>query len=243
MKKHIQAKYIFKCITEYSTKIWSVVFLFLILLGILLPLGFNYNFHFDILNFKEENKIVEIYTLIWNIIVSLIAVILYLKRNDDDNTDYLVQNIEIIESEAYSKIRTSLINKTPFNRQVESAFLIITKENKSLLEVVNENFGTDFKTTNNLFVLKDFKSLIKDDFAFLPLNYYASENIRVGNEELVFELGLHNHIVNKGLISFYNVRFFVFRPSTDSNPYHRSVSAVFASSELLTKILNQQIKS
>ncbi len=85
MKKPIQAKYIFKSITEYSTKIWSIVFLFLILLGILLPLGFHFNFHFDNLNFKEENKIVEIYTLIWNIIVSLIAVILYLKRND--NTD------------------------------------------------------------------------------------------------------------------------------------------------------------
>ncbi len=100
----------------------------------------------------------------------------------------------------------------------------------------------DFKNTNNLFVLKNFKKIIKDDFAFLPIDYYARENLRIGNEELVFEIGLGNRTINNELITFYNVRFFVFRPSTDSNPYHRSVSVVFASSSPLSKILKHQIK-
>jgi hypothetical protein len=242
MKKPLQLKNIFNNVFQYSTKVWSFIFVLLILVGILLPLGFHFDVRFDLLKFSKENKVVELYTLIWNIIVSLTAVILYLKRNGDDNSDYLVQNIEVVENENYSKIRTSLYNKTSFNRHIESAFLIITPEGKGLLEVVNENFSADFEVTNNFFVLKGFKKVIKDDFAFIPLDYYSQENIHVGNEELVFEIGLDNSKINKDLFKFYNVRFFVFRPSTDSNPYHRSVSAVFASSSSLSKILNNQIK-
>ncbi len=137
MKKPLQLKNIFKNITDYSSKVWSYIFVLFILIGILLPLGLHFDVRFDLLKFTSENKIVELYTLIWNIIVSFVAVILYLKSNSDDNSDYLVQNIEIIENENYAKIRISLINKTPFNREVESAFLIITKEGKGLLEEIN----------------------------------------------------------------------------------------------------------
>ena len=137
MKKPLQLKNIFKNITDYSSKVWSYIFVLFILIGILLPLGLHFDVRFDLLKFTSENKIVELYTLIWNIIVSFVAVILYLKSNSDDNSDYLVQNIEIIENENYAKIRIPLINKTPFNREVESAFLIITKEGKGLLEEIN----------------------------------------------------------------------------------------------------------
>jgi hypothetical protein len=185
----------------------------------------------------KENKIVELYQLILSIIVSITATALFLKKNRDHAADYLIQDLEILEYSCYKKIRTTLVNPTPFDRKIDFAFLIITKEDTDILDEIKNNMNKSFCSTNKLNKLKYHGALINENFAFIPLSYYTSENIKVGNEKLIFEVGIATNFINKSgqnnsevknVSKFYNVRFFVFRPETDLNSYHRSVSAVFA---------------
>ncbi len=75
--------------------------------------------------------------------------------------------------------------------------------------------------------------------AFIPLPFYYSENIRIGNEEPTFELDI-DQFVFRGNINEeeegymtneyklrpdnYSVRFFVF--SSESLHYHRSTQCI-----------------
>jgi hypothetical protein len=221
MKKTLSLNSFVKMLRNNLLSIWAILFL-----TILLGLFFSPLFCWGNLLSNENNKLVELYTLSWSIFVSFVAVILYFRKDKDDFDDYLVQGIEVVEILDYQKIRTTLSNPTPFNRNVEYSCLIVTKEGSNIVQKVNENLHTSFSNTNSFIELKNRNSFFNKDFAFIPLSYYSNENIQVGNESLVFEL-LINCACKAETLSNYNVRFFVFRPKKDSNNYHRSVSAVF----------------
>lgn len=227
MKKPFSFRKSFNKIKENGNSLVLITFLIIVALFFFSPVFF----YWKSICSNIGNKIIELYTLIWSIFVSLAAVILYLKRDKDDSNDYLIQNIEILDVLDYQKIRTSLSNPTPFNREIYFSCLIITKEGADILKEVNDNLKCTFTSTNTFSELRYTHIIINNHFAFIPITYYFEENINVGNEKLLFELMIDSDL-NAQNTNNYNVRFFVFRPKSDSNSYHRSVSAVFKSQNL-----------
>ena len=225
MKKSFSFRLLFRQILHYSKNILGILFILSILALLFSPLYLWGNVSVGI-----KVELIEYYKLGGSILLSIVAVILYLRKDKDNAHDYLIQEIEVFNLVDYQKIRTSVHNMTPFDRTIDAAFLIITKQGTDIISEINNNLKTDFEHTNSLIELKNVNTQIKIDFAFIQLHYYSKENIHVGNEKLTFEIALdHHQEYNKddSGLNFYDVRFFVFRPKTDTNVYHRNVSAVF----------------
>jgi hypothetical protein len=80
------------------------------------------------------------------------------------------------------------------------------------------------------------KTLIKEDFAFIQLPYYYSENIKVGNKYLSYSLGTIHQRLLSNREKIYEVRFFVYRDTKDVNPLHRIVQTCFVSESKLNSL-------
>ena len=186
-------------------------------------------------------------SLLWTIVMAFIALYLYIKNNLDEERNYLELNLNVIAENNYLKIRTEATNSTKFDRDIAFAFLLITKTNSDLLATVNDKFQTNFEKSNDFISLKNNQLFSDNDFAFIPLPYYFSENVHVGNEKLLFEIPLQSSI-NESNLTFFDARFFVFRNANDLNGLHRSVSVSFALSgglkiENIKKSLNSNFKN
>jgi hypothetical protein len=236
MKKPFLLWYSLDGIIKSYSSLMVILFTFLLILLIFSPL-----FIWGNLFSENSNNILGIYSLAWSVLVSFVAVVLYFKKDKDNFDDYLIQNIEIVDVSNYQKIRTSLFNPTPFDREIYFSCLIITKEGADILKEVNSNLRYTFTSTNSFSELLDKNILINNDFAFIPITYYFEENINVGNEKLLFEFLIDSDL-NGQNTNNYNVRFFVFRPKSDSNSYHRSVSAVFKAQNLTMSFSDLFIK-
>lgn len=172
---------------------------------------------------------ISLLSLLWTIVMAFIALYLYTKSNQDEERNFLELNLNIISENNYTKIRTEATNKTKFDREIAFAFLLITKTNSDLLETVNDKFQTNFEKSNDFISLKNNQLFSDNDFAFIPLPYFFSENIQVGNEKLIFEVPMKTSL-NDNNLTFFDARFFVFRNSNDLNGLHRSVSVSFSTS-------------
>lgn len=170
---------------------------------------------------------VELLQLISAIIIAFVGVYLYLHRNRDEELNYLELNLNVIDENGYLKVRTELSNPTNFDRDVYFALLIISKSGEPFLDIINSELQYNFKDTNSLIGLKDKSIYLKENFAFIPLKYYFKENIRVGNEKLIYEVPINSDDIDEDDLSFFDVRFFVFRGQEEINSYHRSVACSF----------------
>lgn len=176
----------------------------------------------SIMNFSLSSfDRVEFYTLVWQIVVGTSALILFGIKILKQKSDYLKLKVEIIERENYHVIRTEASNEINDNKRIYSAFLIVTPVNVDFIASINEKFQTNYNFSNSLSGLKFQNDRIEKDFALIHLPYYSEENLRVGNENLSFEIPYKS--INRGHYRFYNIRFFVFRTKNDVNPYHRVV--------------------
>ena len=170
---------------------------------------------------------VELLQLISAVIIAFVGIYIFLNRNRDEELNYLELGLNVIEENGYLKIRTELSNPTNFDRDVYFALLIISKSSESFLEIINSELQYNFKDTNSLIGLKDRSICLKENFAFIPLEYYFIENVRVGNEKLIYEVPINSDVINKDDMNFFDVRFFVFRDRKELNSYHRSVACSF----------------
>jgi len=170
---------------------------------------------------------VELLQLISAVIIAFVGIYIFLNRNRDEELNYLELNLNVIDENGYLKVRTELSNPTNFDRDVYFALLIISKSSESFLEIINSELQYNFKDTNSLIGLKDRAIYLKENFAFIPLEYYFIENVRVGNEKLIYEVPINSDVIDKDELNFFDVRFFVFRDRKDLNSYHRSVACSF----------------
>lgn len=174
----------------------------------------------------DEKITFDLLQLILTVIIAFVGFYVYLNRNRDEELNYLELGLNVVHEGKYLKVRTSVFNPTPFDREIYFAFLIISKTEESFLDALNKKLDFTFKDTNSLYNLKNKKSMVSNDFAFIPLPYYFEENVQVGNEKLIYEIPLVAIGAN-GNINFFDVRFFVFRNTKDLNQYHRSLSSSF----------------
>ena len=128
--------------------------------------------------------------------------------------------LQITVSSVESIIFTSISNNSFFKRKIETIFIILTKQNSDLLETVNTLFQRDdLKNTNDFYELKDKK--IGKSSAFIPIDFYISENIQIADETLTYSLDLSKYNLENDV---YEVRFFVFPKS--KNKLHRSTQCL-----------------
>lgn len=133
-----------------------------------------------------------------------------------------------IENKNNTTIITLIENSSVKDKKIEFACLIITPHHgneNQLINDINDLKGESrplIKYTNDINNWKDSGMTVSLDYQkqFIPIPFYYSENIRIGNESLQYEVPLMIENLNKGN---YSVRFFVF--STDSH-YHRSTHCI-----------------
>lgn len=199
-----------------------------------------YYFPFEKLN--NEHKL-SVFQLLFTIIAGSWALRLYYIANIKDKDNYLKNYVLVLKDDDCITIKTEVKNETNIDREIYASFLVITKQGSKIVEEVNNNLNQSFNYTNNFSNLKFSKNVINEEFAFIQLPYYYSENVKVGNEDLSYSIGLHANTNTSDSLQIYEVRFFVFRNPKDTNPYHRSVQTTFSLNsklDLLFKDFNKK---
>lgn len=111
--------------------------------------------------------------------------------------------------------------KKIFKKKIENTFIIISPENKDILEIGNMiakklKIAKTIESTNQFKVFKAENPIyINGICAIIPLQYYFSENIRIADETLNYCCSVDKTKFSKGN---YSVRFYIFRKCR----YHRS---------------------
>ncbi len=180
------------------------------------------------LNINVTNNLsVELLELISTIIIAFVGIYIYLNRNRDEELNYLELNLNVIDENGYLKLRTEVTNPTRFDREIYFACLIVNRSELSFLDILNEKMDTKINDPNSIYKLNGNPLKISRDFAFIPLKYYYEENVRVGNEKLIYEVPIKSNNNTEDNLNFFDVRFFVFRGQEEINSYHRSVVCSF----------------
>jgi len=192
-----------------------------------------YYIPFDLLNNQDRLMVLQ---LLFIAVGGGWALCLYYIANIKDKGNYLKTYVSIGIDGDFISIKTEIKNETNIDREIYASFLIITKQGSNIVDEMNINLNQNLEFTNNFSNLKFTENKIDDDFAFIQLPYYYSENVKVGNEDLSFSVGSVFKSQNSEQSEVYEVRFFVFRNPKDNNPYHRSVQTVFSSDIKLNKL-------
>ncbi|MBP6024071.1 hypothetical protein [Ferruginibacter sp.] len=123
-------------------------------------------------------------------------------------------------------INTEVENSSKWSRKkIDNAFLIISPENTNILKT-GARITLNLNPTNTIRSTNDFKNFTSDlpiylsgGYAFIPLDFYYSENIAIGDEKLTYSCSIDRSQLQPGS---YSVRFYVF----DKKRYHRSTQSL-----------------
>lgn len=110
-------------------------------------------------------------------------------------------------------VLTTVDNKGNRAKDLSYAFLLLGPENESPVESANViakkvKYDGILRYTNDFYVLGLDSEVYADGRAFIPLTFFYSENIRVGDETLTYRVPIDVRQLNAGVP--YSVRFFVF---------------------------------
>lgn len=224
-----------------KVKIKNIGFIVLVI-SIFEILRYSIPYYFPFEKLNNEHKL-SVFQLLFTIVAGSWALRLYYVANIKDKDNYLKTFVSTYNDNGFISIKTEVKNETNIDREIYASFLIITKQGCKIVEEVNNNLNQSFNYTNNFSNLKLSENVIKEEFAFIQLPYYYGENVKVGNEDLSYSIGLHANTNTSDSLQIYEVRFFVFRNPKDTNPYHRSVQTTFSLNsklELLFKDFNKK---
>lgn len=149
----------------------------------------------------------------------------YLDDIKKKEKDYLDLSIETKYLNDFYSLRTQVINKSREDKDIDYSFILISKQEDDILEKIQSiddflKLNEEIGCSNDFIKLKDKieKPLIIDNsVCIIPLEFYFSENIRIGNENPSYTFSFHKDDIklNEGI---YSVRFYIF----PKNGYHRS---------------------
>ena len=132
---------------------------------------------------------------------------------------YLQINLLVNKVENVYTARTHVENPNEvFDKYIEVAFLLITLEEADIIEAAKKIASNIEKNPDKIKYSDDFNMLKKEDsendipiyienIGFIPLTFYYSENVAVGNEKLPYTCSIDKDQLKKGI---YSVRFYVF---------------------------------
>ena len=131
--------------------------------------------------------------------------------------DYLDLTIDVYSSKKNHSIKTQVINKSGEDKVINFAFILITKQDanivgelEQIVKTYNWNVNLE-QRTNCFYLIKPHvkKPLFEKELCIIPLSFYYSENVRIGNENPCFTYTFNQDDVQleKGI---YSVRFFIY---------------------------------
>lgn len=121
------------------------------------------------------------------------------------------------ENNIYS-IKTQVYNESGVKKNIEYAFILITRQEINILDAINEYIHTidqdiNISYTDDLKILKKYVKTHKfanNNMCIIPLRFYYIENIQIGNESPSYTYSFENSVLNLET-GIYSVRFFIYQ--------------------------------
>jgi cell division protein FtsL len=145
-----------------------------------------------------------------------------LEKKKKDFLDLIIATKTLDE---YNSIKTQVVNKSGEDKEIDYSFLLITKQEDNIIQTLQtaiEYFNLNLKinSTNDFNKIKNDilePSFINNSIGIVPLEFYFSENIGIGNENPCYTYSFNNDKI-KLQEGIYSVRFFIY----PKEGYHRS---------------------
>ncbi len=165
------------------------------------------------------------------LIGGILGIITFIWKINDLYKSYLQIFIEFDEdSTGEMSLKTTIINKSNKAKNIKNAFIIVSPEDSSVIDVANKIisfYEKDKKSTKEFRYTNEFEKLkfattayVNNEIIYIPLSFYFSENVHIGDENLTYRTSLEKMKLNDGI---YSARFFIFH----DNRYHRSSQDLF----------------
>lgn len=154
----------------------------------------------------------------------ILAIYQYFHSENKKQKDYLDLIVETKTDNDYYSIKTQVLNKSGEIKDIVYAFALITPQDENIVNAIQtlvtfKQWDIEIKCSNHFFKLKEeiTSLLLFEKMVIIPLSFYYSENIRIGNENPCYTYSFDNKTIglDKGI---YSVRFFIY-PKIG---YHRS---------------------
>jgi hypothetical protein len=132
----------------------------------------------------------------------------------DAETSYLYIDVTVnTDQNKAILVKTSMENKSPLKKKIDNALLLVGPETEDPIQTFNElnlfcSLGKKVRSTNEIACVQ-INSPVYDDAgrALIPLPFYYSENIVIGDEKLSYRAPIDiSHL--KANVT-YSVRFFL----------------------------------
>lgn len=139
----------------------------------------------------------------------------------EEMVGYLKVKMQVDIKDKFYSVLTEIENTSKLRKKIDNAFLIISPENYDLIKT-GKGIAKKLKLDVKIDSTNDFENLIgkqsvyfDNQFAFIPLDFYYSENIAIGDETLTYRCSVDSTMLQPGS---YSVRFYIY----GENRYHRS---------------------
>ena len=148
----------------------------------------------------------------------------YFEEKKRSLENYLDLELNVTQNLSYYSIKTRVLNKSGVDKRIFYAFVLLTKQDDNIIAKINSLLKTDFLYTNDFVKLNKLighNIIINPDTAIIPLPFYYSENVSIGNEspQYTFTFDNNNLKLKKGI---YSVRFYIFPGLDELHQLHRS---------------------
>jgi len=141
----------------------------------------------------------------------------YLEEKKKEFENFLDLSVSAKKMSSFYSIKTQVLNKSAENKAIDYSFLLICKQEEDIVKVFNNilnKIGSDqtVDCSNDFNIIKEIineSTFLENKYAIVPLDFYFSENIRIGNESpsYTYSFDLTNNPLENGI---YTVRFFIY---------------------------------
>ncbi|MBI4744866.1 MAG: hypothetical protein HY776_08660 [Actinobacteria bacterium] len=149
----------------------------------------------------------------------------------DSFASYLYIDITVDSDGKVVSAKTVVENRSGRDKKINNALLLIGPEEESPVDTFNRlskvaTLGMEVRSTNEIAAVQLSAPIYDGEGrAIIPLPFYYSENITIGDERLNYRATLDSDKLNSGRA--YSVRFFVWA----TGRYHRSTHDSFVLKE------------
>lgn len=134
-------------------------------------------------------------------------------------SEYLDLLVETKSENNIHSIKTQVFNKSGVKKSIEYAFILITRQEVNILDAISNfinthNWDIDINCTDNFKCLRNRIEIptLDNNMYIIPLRFYYSENIQIGNESPSYTYSFNNNDLNLEC-GIYSVRFFIYPKS------------------------------
>ena len=161
------------------------------------------------------------------IVGAFLGIIAFIWKVVDLFSSYLYIHLDLSKSGSFILAKTTVENKSLLQKKIDNAILLVGPENENPIDTYNQLVtanGIEFTAnyTNDI-ASNHLQETICDEQGrmMIPLEYFYSENVAIGDERLSYSVPMQNDSFEVGVP--YSVRFFIW----DKKRLHRSTHDCF----------------